>query len=85
MDGRPVALAVFDFTVLGGSNGVTGMQKVARCAERALLDRIPLILLSDGGAGTACRRVWIHATPHPGHLYFNSSSICRDWFLSSRR
>ncbi|ANQ75869.1 MULTISPECIES: acyl-CoA carboxylase subunit beta [Rhodococcus] len=49
VDGRPVALAVFDFTVLGGSNGVTGMQKVARCAERALLDRIPLILLSDGG------------------------------------
>ncbi|MGE4428010.1 MAG: carboxyl transferase domain-containing protein, partial [Solirubrobacteraceae bacterium] len=49
VDGRPVVIAAFDFTVLGGSNGVTGMAKVARCAERALLDRIPLVLLSDGG------------------------------------
>lgn len=49
VDGRPVVVASFDFTVLGGSNGVTGGLKVARCAERAEHDRTPLILLLDGG------------------------------------
>lgn len=49
VDGRPVAIAAFDFTVLGGSNGSVGMAKVERCAERALTDRIPLVLLCDGG------------------------------------
>ncbi|MDF0531343.1 carboxyl transferase domain-containing protein [Tsukamurella sp. 8F] len=49
IDGRPVALAAFDFTVLGGSNGATGMAKLERCAERALLDEIPLVMLMDGG------------------------------------
>jgi acetyl-CoA carboxylase carboxyltransferase component len=49
IDGRPAVVAAFDFTVLGGSNGAVGMAKVARCVDRALLDRIPLVLLCDGG------------------------------------
>ncbi len=49
VDGRPAAVAAFDFTVLGGSNGAVGMAKVERCTDRALKDRIPLILLCDGG------------------------------------
>lgn len=49
LDGRPVALAAFDFTVLGGSNGAVGMAKVMRIADRALHDRIPMVLLHDGG------------------------------------
>ena len=49
IDGRPSAIAAFDFTVLGGSNGATGMAKLERCAERALLDGIPLVMLMDGG------------------------------------
>ncbi|WP_166655724.1 acyl-CoA carboxylase subunit beta [Nocardia ignorata] len=49
VDGRPLALAAFDFTVLGGSNGATGMAKLDRCVERALLDKIPLVMLMDGG------------------------------------
>lgn len=49
VDGRPVAIAAFDFTVLGGSNGAVGMAKVMRIADRALHDRIPLVLLHDGG------------------------------------
>lgn len=49
VDGRPVALAAFDFTVLGGSNGAVGMAKVLRIADRALHDRIPLVMLHDGG------------------------------------
>jgi acetyl-CoA carboxylase carboxyltransferase component len=49
VDGRPAAVVAFDFTVLGGSNGAVGMAKVERCVDRALKDRIPLILLCDGG------------------------------------
>ncbi|QTI69060.1 acyl-CoA carboxylase subunit beta [Gordonia polyisoprenivorans] len=49
IDGRPAAIAAFDFTVLGGSNGEVGMSKIERCAARCLHDRIPLVLLCDGG------------------------------------
>jgi len=49
IDGRPAAIAAFDFTVLGGSNGGIGMSKIERCVDRALQDRIPLVLLCDGG------------------------------------
>ncbi|MDI6872540.1 MAG: carboxyl transferase domain-containing protein [Bacillota bacterium] len=49
VDGRRVVVASFDFTVLGGSNGAVGMAKVEHCARRALHDRIPLVLLCDGG------------------------------------
>lgn len=49
IDGRATAIAAFDFTVLGGSTGAVGMAKLSRCAERALLDGIPLVVLSDSG------------------------------------
>jgi len=49
VDGRPVALAAYDFTVLGGSNGAVGMAKLIRCAERSLHDGIPFVMLMDGG------------------------------------
>ncbi|MFT4187893.1 MAG: carboxyl transferase domain-containing protein [Aeromicrobium sp.] len=49
VDGRPVALAAFDFTVLGGSNGAVGMAKLMRCADRCLRDKMPFVLLMDGG------------------------------------
>lgn len=49
VDGRPVTIAAFDFTVLGGSNGDVGMRKIGRCIQASLDDRIPLVLLCDGG------------------------------------
>jgi propionyl-CoA carboxylase beta chain len=49
VDGRPVVLMSFDFTVFGGSNGVNGGLKVARACERSLQDRLPLVMLLDGG------------------------------------
>ena len=49
VDGRAVAIAAFDFTVLGGSQGAAGNAKLGRMAERALIDRIPFISLMDGG------------------------------------
>lgn len=49
IEGRPVALCSFDFTVLGGSNGRIGEYKVERMASHCLEHGCPLILLLDGG------------------------------------
>jgi propionyl-CoA carboxylase beta chain len=49
VDGRPVALCAFDFTVLGGSNGRIGEHKVERIATHCLEHGCPLVLLLDGG------------------------------------
>jgi acetyl-CoA carboxylase carboxyltransferase component len=49
VDGRPVALCAFDFTVLGGSNGRIGEHKVERVATHCLEHGCPLVLLLDGG------------------------------------
>ena len=47
IDGRPVAAAVYDFTVLGGSIGEVGERKVSRLRDLALKDRIPMVWLVD--------------------------------------
>ena len=47
VDGRLVAVAAYDFTVMAGSMGMTGELKVARLRELALGKRIPLIWLLD--------------------------------------
>ena len=47
VDGRLVAVAAYDFTVMAGSMGMTGEMKVARLRELALTKRIPMIWLLD--------------------------------------
>jgi methylmalonyl-CoA decarboxylase subunit alpha len=47
IDGRPVAIAAYDFTVMAGSMGTVGEDKIARMREHALRQRIPLIWLLD--------------------------------------
>ena len=47
VDARPVAVAAYDFTVLGGSIGEVGERKVARLRELALKNRIPMVWLVD--------------------------------------
>jgi methylmalonyl-CoA decarboxylase subunit alpha len=47
IEGRPVAAAVYDFTVLGGSMGAVGERKVTRLRDLALKDRIPIVWLVD--------------------------------------
>src|SRR5216684_4815939 len=47
IEGRPVAAAIYDFTVLGGSIGEVGERKVARLRDLALKNRIPMIWLVD--------------------------------------
>src|SRR4051794_21718527 len=47
IDGRPVAVAAYDFTVFGGSIGEVGERKVARLRDLALKNRIPIVWLVD--------------------------------------
>jgi propionyl-CoA carboxylase beta chain len=49
IDGRPIGLCAFDFTVLGGSNGRVGEHKVERIAAHCLEHGCTLVLLLDGG------------------------------------
>jgi len=49
IDGRPVGLIGFDFTVLGGSNGLAARGKVNRQAEWCVTHGRPLVMLLDGG------------------------------------
>jgi acetyl-CoA carboxylase carboxyltransferase component len=49
VDGRPVAAAIYDFTVLGGSIGEVGERKVTRLRDLALKGRTPLVWLVDSG------------------------------------
>jgi acetyl-CoA carboxylase carboxyltransferase component len=47
LDGRPVAIAAYDFTVMAGSMGAVGEEKVTRLRELALRQRIPMVWLLD--------------------------------------
>jgi acetyl-CoA carboxylase carboxyltransferase component len=49
VDGRPVAAAIYDFTVLGGTIGEVGERKVTRLRDLALKARTPIVWLVDSG------------------------------------
>ena len=49
IDGRIVSICVMDFGFMGGSMGAVVGEKVTRAAEGALVDRIPLIVVSASG------------------------------------
>jgi len=49
IDGLDVALGVMDFSFMGGSMGSVVGEKLARAAEHALANRIPLIIVSTSG------------------------------------
>ena len=49
IEGRPVAIVVMDFGFMGGSMGAVVGEKVARAAEGALAERIPLVIVSASG------------------------------------
>jgi acetyl-CoA carboxylase carboxyltransferase component len=62
--GRPVAAAIYDFTVFGGSIGEIGERKVTRMRDLALKNRIPMVWLVDSagarieaGSGVDPRRL----------------------------
>ncbi len=47
INGQTVVCAAYDFTVLGGSIGDVNEEKVTRCREFALKNRVPMIWLVD--------------------------------------
>src|SRR5437879_4979321 len=47
IEGRRVAVAAYDFTVLAGSMGRVGENKIRRMREFALRQRVPMIWLLD--------------------------------------
>jgi acetyl-CoA carboxylase carboxyl transferase subunit beta len=49
VDGRRVAIGLFDFRFMGGSMGSVVGEKIARCLEAALVERIPAIVVSASG------------------------------------
>ena len=49
IDGRPIAIALFDFRFMGGSMGSVVGEKLARCFEAALAERIPAVVVSASG------------------------------------
>jgi acetyl-CoA carboxylase carboxyl transferase subunit beta len=49
IDGTRVAIAIFDFRFMGGSMGSVVGEKLARCFETALDERIPVVVVSASG------------------------------------
>jgi methylmalonyl-CoA decarboxylase subunit alpha len=68
IDGRLVAVAAYDFTVMAGSMGMTGEMKVARLRELALSKRIPLVWLLDS-AGARIQEAAGSLFAGSGHLF----------------
>lgn len=49
INGRRVALCVFDFGFMGGSMGSVVGEKICRAADRALAARMPLVMVTTSG------------------------------------
>jgi acetyl-CoA carboxylase carboxyl transferase subunit beta len=49
IEGQRLAIGIFDFRFMGGSMGSVVGEKVARCFETALAERIPAIMVSASG------------------------------------
>src|SRR5437763_1162318 len=68
VDGRLVAVAAYDFTVMAGSMGMTGELKVTRLRDLALGKRIPMIWLLDS-AGARIQEAAGSLFAGSGHLF----------------
>lgn len=49
LGGGPVALAVFDFAFVGGTLGMVSGERLARLAELAVAERLPMVLVAASG------------------------------------
>jgi methylmalonyl-CoA decarboxylase subunit alpha len=68
VDGRLVAVAAYDFTVMAGSMGMTGELKVTRLRELALTKRMPMVWLLDS-AGARIQEAVGSLFAGSGHLF----------------
>ena len=73
VEGRPVCVAAYDFTVHGGSIGVVGERKVARLRELAARERVPMIWLVDSAGARLTadpdEAAWISSFADTGYLF----------------
>jgi len=74
-EGRPVAVAAYDFTVMAGSMGMTGELKVTRLRELALTERIPMIWLLDSAGARIQEAV--------GSLFAGTGALFREEVVMS--
>jgi acetyl-CoA carboxylase carboxyltransferase component len=70
VDGRLVAVAAYDFTVMAGSMGTTGEIKVARLRALALTKRMPFVWLLDS-AGARIQEAVGSLFAGTGELFFD--------------
>src|SRR5438309_376031 len=75
VDGRTVAVAAYDFTVMAGSMGMTGELKVTRLRELALKQRIPMVWLLDSAGARIQEAV--------GSLFAGSGHLFREEVINS--
>jgi methylmalonyl-CoA decarboxylase subunit alpha len=75
VDGRLVAVAAYDFTVMAGSMGMTGEMKVSRLRGLALTKRIPMIWLLDSAGARIQEAV--------GSLFAGSGALFREEVVMS--
>ena len=75
VDGRLVAVAAYDFTVMAGSMGMTGELKVGRLREIALQKRMPMVWLLDSAGARIQEAV--------GSLFAGSGHLFREEVIAS--
>src|SRR5689334_24804303 len=75
VDGRPVAIVAYDFTVMAGSMGMTGEIKVTRIRELALTKRIPIVWLLDSAGARIQEAV--------GSLFAGTGALFREEAIAS--
>lgn len=74
IDGRPVVVAAYDFTVLAGSMGEVGERKVGRIRKLALEERIPMIWLLDS-AGARIQEIAGARFAETGGLFYEQVEL----------
>ena len=75
VDGRMVAVAAYDFTVMAGSMGMTGEMKVTRLRDLALTKRMPFVWLLDSAGARIQEAV--------GSLFAGSGHLFREEVIAS--
>ena len=77
IEGRPVSLVSYDFTVFGASMGSVNDQKFARARQFSLQNSVPLVMLVEGGGARIHERMG--STTIRGHERFSDLSLLSGW------
>ncbi|MBI2891506.1 MAG: acyl-CoA carboxylase subunit beta [Nitrospirae bacterium] len=81
VNGRPVCVIAYDFTVFGGSMGQVGETKATRMRELALKERMPLVWLVDSGGARIRGASGLH--PDMVSLFAGTGHLFREEVIMS--